>query len=388
MSSSPHTLAASGGTPTASPATEVLSTYFVPGATVIQPCKITGHQRAYRVLSSPHRVKDEADKDNAALASYSLSVECLGLIPQEPVAADNRRAVPEYRIGRVQTSLSFQVDISGVRDIRSLSVYPIEHHPSGTALKFALIARGKVWADVSRRGLQLSQFTGQEVRLTLTFPSEDRTSKDTPKKDPATLKKDTTPIVGWKRSRVDSSIILLDHGKLHGALAKIWTDVSVDTGGHFAMNPQSQVFLYEYLKANEQTSGQENESRDDWLLAPTVVYGYNVPERRWAAFDINGDFQYYPQDLVVLTGDQCHPPRLTGVDISDYGMTRTHAWINGISRKAIGQDGQGLLLIILKGEDRKCIVILVLPNWTQCPNQLKQELYSDSNFSVHCVWVD
>ncbi len=24
------------------------------------------------------------------------------------------------------------------------------------------------------------------------------------------------------------------------------------------MNPQSQVFLYEYLKANEQTSGQEN----------------------------------------------------------------------------------------------------------------------------------
>ncbi len=109
-----------------------------------------------------------------------------------------------------------------------------------------------------------------------------------------------------------------------------------------------------------------SESRDDWLLAPTVVYGYNVPERRWgecnciclvcrtqlmtpttaAAFDINGDFQYYPQDLVVLTGDQCHPPRLTGVDISDYGMTRTHAWINGISRKAIGQDGQGLLLIM------------------------------------------
>ncbi len=72
------------------------------------------------------------------------------------------------------------------------------------------------------------------------------------------------------------------------------------------------------------------------LMAPTTS----------AAYDVNGDFLYYPKDMVEPKRDLYFPPKITGADFSKFSMTRTHAWINSLSRGVIGQDGQGLLLML------------------------------------------
>ncbi len=163
--------AISAATPTASQATlnvddDDLDREFAVGAIVFQPCKITRQQRAYRVLELPHRISYPEDGDDLSFVRYLLPVEFLDITPEHTGGIHDARPAGQYRIGKVRTGLEFKVDtFRGVRDVTSLAVYPIVHHPSAGTLKHTLATRGKQWRDLCEGEIQLMKFTGLEARL-------------------------------------------------------------------------------------------------------------------------------------------------------------------------------------------------------------------------------
>ncbi len=148
------------------------------------------------------------------------------------------------------------------------------------------------------------------------------------------------------------------------------------------MNPQAKIPLGEHIKAAEGRGPQDKGKLlvfttrsfrlinaavcdDDWLLAPTIVYGYSVSERQWgehnhmclsckvqlttrttsAAYDVSGDFKKHPKDSAILT-DGNFAPAPACRDAPLFDIIRNHARVNSISKSVVGEDAQGLLLML------------------------------------------
>ncbi|KAI0690554.1 hypothetical protein C8T65DRAFT_834357 [Cerioporus squamosus] len=311
MASSQPRVHLSGAATEAPPATftfdDDLGKLFVPEHTiVIQRCNFTGDQRAYRVLSSLQKMIQPIDGDSPKSAYYALFVEYLDLIPLEralPISDSYDHPAAGYRIGKARTRLQFQVDIfNGVRDINTLPVYPIQYHPTASTLEDELDARGRYWASLCQRNTQCFKFTGKEVRLTFNYyplPTE----------------------ITRESSQVAQFVFVLDHE------------------GYFTMTPQAKVPLGEHIKAKEHIYAPEQVCKDDWRLAPAVVYGYSISKRRWMAYEINGIFEEYPVSSK-------NGPAVELVDTTLRDIVRTHTRINAISKSVIGEDSQGLLLML------------------------------------------
>ncbi|TFK83040.1 hypothetical protein K466DRAFT_590048 [Polyporus arcularius HHB13444] len=230
--------------------------------------------------------------------------------PEHTGGIHNARPAGQYRIGKVRKVLELEVDkFRGVRNVASLAVYPIVHHPSASTLKHTLATRGKQWRDLCEGGIQLVKFTGLEARLTfIHYPDPAREFLS-------------------ECSQVEQSDVVLDHR------------------GYFAMNPQAKIPLGEHIKAAEGRGPQDKVCDDDWLLAPTIVYGYSVSERQWAAYDVSGDFKKHPKDSAVLS-DGNFAPAVACRDAPLLDIIRNHARANSISKSVVGEDAQGLLLIL------------------------------------------
>ncbi|KAH9903157.1 P-loop containing nucleoside triphosphate hydrolase protein [Cubamyces lactineus] len=270
---------------------------FIPRTIVVAECPITGEPRAFRLLSATRGPTNAASMPSF----YELVCESIDYFSDDmksssgygtavfnptkvPGGYDPNGGAPSIistagvgvangkPYGFVQNRI-LVTRFKGTVKIDSLDVYPLEHHPDADRLKVALFERGQKW--LSLRGISHMQYEGL---------ASYRTSSDSALK----LKVKSRVIIdraSFRRLNPNYDMPAANRAQPPPFMAQ-------PHGGGYVTPPMASTLqipnnIIPTLRVPSRApQTDEPVSTEDVMIAPSVVYGFNLTDKMWLEFNI------------------------------------------------------------------------------------------------------